>query len=48
MGLAGPGWMVDAYAARPGSEHHPVRLSLCSIGGLARTIEWIEKHDAVH
>lgn len=48
IGVAGPDRMVDAFASSLSSEHHPVRLHFYSFGGLARTIEWIEKYNAAH
>jgi methylenetetrahydrofolate reductase (NADPH) len=48
IGVAGPDKMVDAFASGLSSEHHPVRLHFYSFGGLARTIEWIEKYNAAH
>jgi methylenetetrahydrofolate reductase (NADPH) len=48
IGFAGPDKMVDAFATRLRSEHHPVRLHFYPFGGLTRTVDWIEKYNAAN
>jgi methylenetetrahydrofolate reductase (NADPH) len=46
IGVAGPEKIVDAFACGLNREHHPVRLHFYPFGGLARTVEWVEKYNA--
>jgi len=48
VGVAGPEKMVEAFATGLSAEHHPVRLHFYPFGGLARTVEWIERYNAAH
>lgn len=46
MGNAGPDKYVDRLATGLSPEHGPVRLHFYPFGGIAKTVEWIAKHDA--
>jgi len=48
IGVAGPDKIVDAFASGLNMEHHPVRLHFYPFGGLARTVDWLEKYNAEH
>ena len=41
---AGPDVLVDGLAAGLGDEHGVVRLHFYPFGGVARTLEWIERY----
>lgn len=45
IGSAGPDKLVDAFAARLGSEHGRVRLHFYPFGGLSKTAEWIADYN---
>ena len=48
IGVAGPDKIVDAFASGLNVEHHTVRLHFYPFGGLARTVDWVEKYNAAH
>lgn len=45
LGTAGPDRLVDALAEGLGPQHGKVRLHFYPFGGLARTLEWIERYE---
>ena len=46
LGTAGPDALVGRLAARLTAAHGPVRLHFYPFGGLARTVEWINRYEA--
>lgn len=46
IGVAGPDKIVAAFASGLHKKHHPVRLHFYPFGGLARTVEWVDKYAA--
>lgn len=46
LGPAGPDKFVDRLAIGLGEKHGAVRLHFYPFGGLARTVDWIERHSA--
>ena len=44
LGTAGPDRFVDRLADGLGKEHGPVRLHFYPFGGIAKTVEWIERY----
>jgi len=44
LGTAGPDRLIDRLADGLGREHGPVRLHFHPFGGLAKTVEWIERY----
>ena len=48
LGSAGPDRLIDAFAARLGTEHGRVRLHFYPFGGVGRTVEWIRTYEQGH
>ena len=48
LGTAGPDALVASLAAQLTPEHGPVRLHFYPFGGLARTVDWINRYAVEH